>query len=187
MLVAAEIVEDLELGGGEGELAVLVLAVEGDERPADVAQLADGGRAAVQVGARAPVGADATRKDDLLGSAEPPRSQRGRAGRRRPRHRPRSAPGRTIPGRGRPPSSRSSAWASTVLPAPVSPVRTFNPGPRRSSARSISRRFSTRSSRSMHAGLAAYADGSPDWRPFSRRPLRGLSWSRRGEIGLGRR
>ena len=36
--------------------------------------------------------------------------------------------GRTMPGRARPPSSRSSAWASTVLPAPVSPVSTLSPG-----------------------------------------------------------
>ena len=57
--------------------------------------------------------------------------------------------GRTMPGRGLPPSSRSIAWASTVLPAPVSPVRAFRPGPRRSSARSISSRFSTRSSWSI--------------------------------------
>src|SRR4051794_437899 len=53
-----------------------------------------------------------------------------------------------MPGRGLPPSRRSSACASTVLPAPVSPVSTLSPGPRRSSARSISRRFSTRSSSS---------------------------------------
>src|SRR5215216_6019729 len=53
-----------------------------------------------------------------------------------------------MPARGFPPSSRSSACASTVLPAPVSPVSTLSPGPRRSSARSISNRFSTRSSSS---------------------------------------
>src|SRR3712207_2164108 len=47
--------------------------------------------------------------------------------------------------------SRSSAWASIVLPAPVSPVSTLRPGPSRSSARSISRRFSTRSSDSTRA------------------------------------
>src|SRR5688572_29082266 len=66
-----------------------------------------------------------------------------------------------MPGRARPPSSRSSAWASTVLPAPVSPVRTLRPGPRRSSARSMSRRFSTRSSLSTPDGLPAPADGPP--------------------------
>ena len=38
-----------------------------------------------------------------------------------------SAPGRTICGRARPPISRSSECASTVLPAPVSPVIAFSP------------------------------------------------------------
>ena len=69
------------------------------------------------------------------------------------------APGRTMPARGLPPSSRSSACASTVLPAPVSPVSTLSPGPSRSSARSISRRFSTRSSSSTRQGLPAGPDG----------------------------
>src|SRR3954469_25293553 len=64
-----------------------------------------------------------------------------------------------MPGRARPPSSRSSAWASTVLPAPVSPVSTLRPGASRSSARSISRRFSTRSSKSTAEGLPAGPDG----------------------------
>src|SRR3954468_12141423 len=70
-----------------------------------------------------------------------------------------AAPGRTIPGRARPPSSRSSACASTVFPAPVSPVSTLSPGASRSSARSISRRFSTRSSKSTGEGLPAPPDG----------------------------
>ena len=71
-----------------------------------------------------------------------------RAARTPPRRRPPARPGGRCPGRGLPPSSRSSAWASTVLPAPVSPVIAASPGPGRSSARSISRRFSIRSSRS---------------------------------------
>src|SRR5215210_4330732 len=53
-----------------------------------------------------------------------------------------------MPERGLPPSSRSSAWASTVLPAPVSPVMAVRPSPGRSSARSIRSRFSMRSSSS---------------------------------------
>src|SRR6478752_6985717 len=65
-----------------------------------------------------------------------------------------------MPARALPPSNRSSACASTVLPAPVSPVSTFRPGPRHSSARSISSRFSTRSSWSTHWGLPAGPDGS---------------------------
>ena len=39
------------------------------------------------------------------------------------------APGLTIPERGLPPSSRSSACASTVFPAPVSPVIAVSPCP----------------------------------------------------------
>src|SRR5918992_2923389 len=65
-----------------------------------------------------------------------------------------------MPLRGLPPSSRSSAWARTVFPAPVSPVRTLRPEPNRSSARSISRRFSTRSSSSTRQGLPTDPDGS---------------------------
>ena len=70
-----------------------------------------------------------------------------------------SAPGRTICGRARPPSSRSSECASTVLPAPVSPVIAFSPSPRRSSARSISSRFSIRSSSSIGPVCSVRADG----------------------------
>ena len=150
---------------GERQLAVLVLAVEGEQRSAELAQVADRRGAAVQVGARAPVGADAAREDELLGvrrvrrspsSARSPLGQR----RRRPRRRPRPRPGARSPAARAPPSSRSSAWASTVLPAPVSPVSTFRPGASRSCARSISSRFSTRSSCSTPAGLPAHGDGS---------------------------
>src|SRR4051794_10477968 len=74
-----------------------------------------------------------------------------------------------MPGRGLPPSSRSSAWASTVLPAPVSPVSALSPGPRRSSARSISSRFSTRSSWSM--GSTVYQPSGTD-RPSVTKSLR---------------
>src|SRR4051812_20988142 len=56
-----------------------------------------------------------------------------------------------MPDLGFPPRSRSSACARTVFPAPVSPVMALRPGSRRSSARSISRRFSTLSSLSMRA------------------------------------
>src|SRR5688500_3069102 len=54
---------------------------------------------------------------------------------------------------------RSSECASTVLPAPVSPVIAFRPDPRRSSARSIRRRFSIRSSSSIAKEIAAEPDG----------------------------
>jgi hypothetical protein len=63
----AQRVEDLQLGAGQRELAVLVLSVEGEQRAADVAQLSDRGRAPAEVGARAPIGADTTREHDLLG------------------------------------------------------------------------------------------------------------------------
>src|SRR3712207_4791394 len=66
-----------------------------------------------------------------------------------------------MPERGLPPSSRSSAWARTVLPAPVSPVSTLSPSPSRSSARSMRRRFSTRSSSSTRWMEPPGADGSP--------------------------
>src|SRR3989442_2631320 len=89
-----------------------------------------------------------------------------------------------MPERGRPPSSRSSAWARTVLPAPVSPVMAVRPGPRRSSARSISSRFSTRSSRSMGPGLPAVDDGA-GWRvPSVTGPLRNRR-DRYGEVADG--
>ncbi len=65
-----------------------------------------------------------------------------------------------MPARERPPIKRSRACASTVLPAPVSPVSTFNPGPNASSARSISSRFSTRNSHNTATGVPASTDGS---------------------------
>ena len=70
--VAAEAVEDLELGAGERELAVLVLAVERDERLGELAQVGDRRRAAVDERARAPVGADPPRQHDLLGVGRQP-------------------------------------------------------------------------------------------------------------------
>ena len=93
--------------------------------------------------------------------ARPAAREAPSADRTRPRRRPPPRPGRTTPERGLPPNSRSSAWASTVLPAPVSPVMTFRPGARRSSARSMRSRFSTRSSCSTPTGVPARADG-PD-------------------------
>ncbi len=52
---AGEIVEDLQLGGLERQLAVLMLSVEGEQRARDVTQIGERGRAAVEVGPRAPV------------------------------------------------------------------------------------------------------------------------------------
>ena len=64
---AAEAVEDGELGRGEHEPAVLVLAVEGDELAADVAQVVHRRGASAEVGAGAPLGAHAPRDHELLG------------------------------------------------------------------------------------------------------------------------
>ena len=65
--VAAEAVEDVELSARERELAVLVLAVERDERLGQLAQVGDRRRAAVDERARAAVGADAAGEHDLVG------------------------------------------------------------------------------------------------------------------------
>src|SRR5580692_9394089 len=66
MLIRAQAVEDLQLSGGQRELSMLVLPVERQQRAADLAQLANARRAAVEIGAGAPVRADATREHDLL-------------------------------------------------------------------------------------------------------------------------
>ena len=63
------------------------------------------------------------------GSRSPARSRSSSGRRTRPPRRPPTRRDGRSPARGLPPSSRSSACASTVLPAPVSPVRTFRPGP----------------------------------------------------------
>ena len=69
----------LQLRGGERELAVLVLAVEGQQRAADVAQVGRRGAAAAEVRARAPLGR--TRRASTTSSASG--AQRGRPGRAR--------------------------------------------------------------------------------------------------------
>src|SRR5271166_6036978 len=61
VVALADPVEDLQLAGGDRQLAVLVLAVEGEQARADVAQLADGRGAAGEIGTRAPVAAHAAR------------------------------------------------------------------------------------------------------------------------------
>ena len=63
-----------------------------------------------------------------------------------------------MPRRGLPPSNRSSAWASIVLPAPVSPVITFSPRSSASSALSMRSRLRTRSSASTALRLSAGSD-----------------------------
>ena len=77
LLRPAEAVEDVELRGGERELAVLVLAVEGQQRAADVAQVGRRGAAPAEVGARAALGADPPREHELVGVRREPVAQLG--------------------------------------------------------------------------------------------------------------
>ena len=121
------------------------------------------------VGARAALGADPAGQHDLAVGAVEALAQVGQLGVvEQPGGQLEDAldvglgarPAARCPARGLPPSSRSSAWASTVLPAPVSPVTAFSPAPGRSSARSMSSRFSMRSSRSTRICLATAADGA---------------------------
>ena len=67
LLGAAEAVEQVELGARHGELAVLVLAEEGDERAAQLAEVGSRGRAALHERARAPFGAHPPGEDHLVG------------------------------------------------------------------------------------------------------------------------
>ena len=64
-VLAAPAVEDLELRGAQHQPAVLVLAVEGEHRRREVAQLGDRDRAAAEVGARAAVGSDPPGEHEL--------------------------------------------------------------------------------------------------------------------------
>ncbi len=65
---SAMAVQDVELHRREHQPAVLVLAVEGKQRAAELAQVGHGGRASAHVGAGAPVGPDPPRQHDLLGA-----------------------------------------------------------------------------------------------------------------------
>ena len=157
LLGPREPVQDLQLGRGQRELAVLVLAVEREQRGARVPQVGRRGAAAAQVRARPPLGAHPPRQHELLRVLGQPVPER-RAHLVRQREHPldvglrgaRAARSRTVACRRAADPARARAPS---CPAPVSPVSTFNPGPRRSSARSISRRFSTRSSWSTLRGL----------------------------------
>jgi hypothetical protein len=64
---ARKAVEDLELRGAEGQLAVLVLAVEGEQPRPERAQVGRGRRAAADEGARSPRHPDAAAEHDLVG------------------------------------------------------------------------------------------------------------------------
>jgi hypothetical protein len=67
MRITAEAVQDLQLRRGQRQLAVLVLAVERQQRTADVAEVGRRGAPTAEVGARAPLGAHAPGQHDLLG------------------------------------------------------------------------------------------------------------------------
>ena len=71
-LLAAVGVEQLQLGGGQRQLAMLVLAVEREQRAAELLQIGLGGGAAADVGARAPVGPHPSRQHELLGALGDP-------------------------------------------------------------------------------------------------------------------
>ena len=152
--LAGEPVEDLELGRAERQATVLVLAVEGEQAAAERPQVGGRRRPPGDECACPPRGADPAAEDDLVGPVGDPLAISASSGSsnspsgiaKTPSIKASSAPGRTICGRALPPISRSSECASTVLPAPVSPVIAFRPAPSRSSARSISSRFSIRSS-----------------------------------------
>ena len=156
LIAPAEAVKQVELSGGEGEPPVLVLPEESDHPAAERLKVSRRGGAALHERTRATLGADPPGQHDLvqilphalaqirqLGLLEQPRRSS-----KTPSTYASGAPGLTMPERGLPPSSRSSAWASTVLPAPVSPVIAVSPSPGRSSALSIRSRFSMRSSSS---------------------------------------
>jgi hypothetical protein len=164
LLRPAEAVQDVELRRGERELAVLVLAVERQQRAADVAQVGRRGAAPAQIGARAPLGRHAPGEHELLRVRRQAVGQvRGQIRRQREHaldvglRRPRAA---RCPAAACRPATGPRRGPSTVLPAPVSPVSAFSPAPRRSSARSISSRFSTRSSWSM--GSTVYQPSGTD-------------------------
>src|SRR4029077_15680728 len=72
VLGAAETAEQLQLGGGDRELAVLVLAGKADERSADVAHLPYGDRAPVQIRARSAVRPDPARQHHIPGVGREP-------------------------------------------------------------------------------------------------------------------
>src|SRR5207244_2138231 len=74
---AAERVEDLELGRADGQPAVLVLPVEREEPPAQLAQVRRRGRAPLDEGAGSALGAHPPAENDLLRALVEPLAQVG--------------------------------------------------------------------------------------------------------------
>ncbi len=125
LIGAAVGVQQLQLGGGEHQLAMLVLAVEGEQARPQLLKVGLGGRSPADVGAGAPVGPHPPGEHDLLAhrSAAARRRPAPAAARTPPRRRPRgrrgarcrAGPGPPAEGRGRgrgascrPPSRRSA-------------------------------------------------------------------------------
>jgi hypothetical protein len=75
VLRATETVEHLQLRGGEHQLAVLVLAVERQQRHGHLAQVGHRRRAPVEVRARPALGAHPPREDHLVGIGGQPLAQ----------------------------------------------------------------------------------------------------------------
>ena len=75
VLGPGEAVEDLQLGRGDRQLAVLVLAEEGEQAPAEQLQVGGGGGAAGDEGAGPPAGGDPPPQHDLLGARRQPLGQ----------------------------------------------------------------------------------------------------------------
>ena len=134
----AERVEQVALPALVEQPLLLVLAVDLDEGPGDVREARRGHRLVVEAGRR-PAGRGHLADGD----------QRLRdAGRTAPSTRATSAPWRISVVSARAPVARPSASIRRLLPAPVSPVKTFSPGASSRRRRSISARSVTVSSRS---------------------------------------
>ena len=119
-LQAAERVEQVALAALVEEPLLVVLAVDLDERPGDLGEARRGHGLVVEAGRRAAAGMDL---------AAQRRSRPGRS--MRASTRATSAPWRTRPLSARAPRASPRASISRLLPAPVSPVSTFRPGPKR--------------------------------------------------------
>ncbi len=121
------------------------LAVDGDQQVGDRLERRHRHRGAAEERARPTLGGQPGGRAPACRPRPRPRTRRpGRRPRRRPRRCPRRgrpfAPLRTAPASARAPSRRPSAVTSIVLPAPVSPVTTFSPGPSSSTDSSITPR-----------------------------------------------
>jgi hypothetical protein len=135
-------VEQGALGIGPQQRLVSMLAVDIDQPFADFAQLLNGGRRAVDVGARAAAGIDDAAQQQLVVSVEivisQPVAYLGQAGDvESRRHLGLVAAGAHDAGIGRArPSASARASIRIDLPAPVSPVRAPKPAEKASSSRS---------------------------------------------------